>query len=103
MGVEAILKEHMPRDSEIETAGAFFRKTSVAEGKMDLAELEELGVDTSEMVENLATTTNGGGDVASGDTPTRPSDYDTRKSPSGRRSPPPLQQVKEENDPSNNV
>ena len=26
MGVEAILKEHMPRDSEIETAGAFFRK-----------------------------------------------------------------------------
>ena len=103
MGVEAILKEHMPRDSEIETAGAFFRKTSVAEGKMDLAELEELGVDTSEMVENLAPTTNGGGDVASGDTPTRPSDYDTRKSPSGRRSPPPLQQVKEENDPSNNV
>ena len=69
MGVEAILKEHMPRDSEIETAGAFFRKTSVAEGKMDLAELEELGVDTSEMVENLAPTTNGGGDVASGDTP----------------------------------
>jgi NhaP-type Na+/H+ or K+/H+ antiporter len=101
MGVEAILKEHMPRDSEIETAGAFFRKTSVAEGKMDLAELEELGVDTSEMVENLAAAN--GGDVGDGDTSSRPSDYDTRKSPSGRRSPVPLQQVKEEDDPSNNV
>ena len=100
MGVEAILKEHMPRDLEIETAGAFFRKTSVAEGRMELDELEELGVDTSEMVDcNVGE----GGDTASPGGAGRPRDYDNRKSPSGRRSPPPLQQVKEEGDPSNNV
>ena len=92
MGVEAILKEHMPRDLEIETAGAFFRKTSVAEGRMELDELEELGVDTSEMVDcNVGE----GGVVASPGGAGRPRDYDNRKSPSGRRSPPPLQQVKE--------
>ena len=57
MGVESIMREHMPRDSEIETAGAFFRKTSIGEGKMDLVDLEELGVDTSEMVDSTTTTT----------------------------------------------
>lgn len=44
-----------------------------------------------------------GGDTASPGGAGRPRDYDNRKSPSGRRSPPALQQVKEEGDPSNNV